>query len=380
MNAVLRLVLLISIVLFPAGPARADEEKVFLLTVPLSGPLGPLGNNAREGAELALKTWGGAYALETMDENSGEFPEDLSLDRVSVALGYFTESRFVADAPRYLYTKKPVLLPYLTSGEAAGRGPASFFRLMPTYREQGQFLGLEVLRMKKRPQRLLIVDGPGDGLAVLTAAFQETLTSPPAPEPASAAPGQKPPKPAPAPKPLDAKAEVRVMGGDRLAEPEGLAEAAEFRPDLIILALSLDEALRLAPGLAGSKMAKTPIWSGTFLGFREVGAAYASLGLNLVLALPAVNLADDGSKAVQDFNRRYLAAYHHHPTWVSALAYDSLNLAIKAVSSAGAPEEIPSRLFGEHHALGVYQLAPGGGGNPPLDFMPVKAETLGYLP
>ncbi len=368
LKKLLTLALLAVPLFFTARTAdAADDDGFFLLTVPLSGPLEKLGQSALQGAELALKALGGGYRLEVADE-AREPREDLALEQALVAMGYFTESRFTADAPRYLYAKRPVLLPFLTTGEAAGQGPATFFRLMPTYQEQGRFMAMEILRLKKRPQRLLIVVGAGEPLAALATTLEETLSAPPKGE-----------KPSATLKPLDSKAQVLVADPARLQDPAGDEELGQFRPDLVILAIDLGEALRLAPVLADDKLAKTPMWGGAYLGFREVGAAFTSLGLNLNLCLPTVNLADENSRPVQEFNRRFVSAYQTHPTWVSALAYDSLSLAIKAVASGG-PEAALTNLSGEHHSLATYDLAPGGGGTPPMEFMPIKTETLGYLP
>lgn len=373
--------ILIFLMLLAPGASSAGEAGLFVLTVPLSGPLEPLGRNAAQGAELALKTWGGGYELKVEDEN-GEPDPYLDPAPVSVALGYFTESRFSEDAPRYLYLKKPVMLPFLTNPEAAGRGPNSFFRLMPSSTEQGRYLALEVLEMKKRPQRILIVQGVGPRQAELVGAFSETLAAPPQPPPPQPPPpGQRPPRP-PAPiKPLDSKALVLIKDLEQAMRPDDIPELAKNTPDLILLALDLPEALSLAPVLAESRFKKSPLWGGIVLGFRETGAAYASLSLDLSLCLPVVNLADTRNRALQDFKRKYITDYQAHPTWIAALAYDSLNLAIKAVASSDSPESLLAFLSSQpHHSLAAYDLAAGGGGTPPMGLMPVRAETLGFLP
>lgn len=355
--------------------------RTFLLTVPLSGPLEKLGQQAKAGAELALKTWGGGFNLEIADE-SAEPREDLDLSNVAIAIGYFTESRFQLDAPKFLYLRKPVLLPYLTTPEAASRGPATFFRLMPAFTEQGERLAMEILNMNKRPRRILIVLGQAGGQAELVEALTRTLADPPQPlPPPPPEKGKRAPN-APAPiKPLDSKALVLTVDPDQAMKPGEIQELGKENPDLIILALGQDDALRLAPALAGSKWAKTPIWAGTILGFRDIGAAYASLDLNLNLCLPVINLAKGGNKEVQRFKEKYAAAWNTQPTWVAALAYDSLTLAIRAVSSGESPSETMTYLIGEtRQGLGAYDLVPGGGGRPPLDMMPVKNETLGFLP
>lgn len=365
-----------------AAMAQAQQPaRTFLLTVPLSGPLEKLGQQAKAGAELALKTWGGGFNLEVADE-AAEPREDLDLNSVDIAIGYFTESRFQLDAPKFLYLRKTVLLPYLTTAEAASRGPATFFRLMPTYTEQGERLALEILNMTKRPRRILIVQGQAGGQAELVEAITRTLVDPPQPPPPPLPEkGKRAPK-APAPiKPLDSKALVLTVNPDQAMKPGEIQELGKETPDIIIMALGQEDALRLAPVLAESKWAKTPIWSGTILGFREIGAAYASLDLNLNLCLPVINLAKGGNKEVQRFKDKYAATWHTQPTWVAALAYDSLTLAIRAVSSGDSPSETMAYLIGEtRQGLGTYDLVPGGGGRPPLDMMQVKSGTLGFLP
>ena len=385
MNIISKLILTMTLtvsVLAGAPLARAAGSGDFLLVVPESGPLAQLGRNAVQGAELALKTLGGGYSLKVIDEMDSP-QTDLDLNQVALVVGYFTESRFQEDAAGYLYFKKPVLLPFLTEAEAAGRGPSTFFRLMPTFKEQGQFMAMEILNMKKRPRRILVVRGNGEAQASLASAFEGTLAEPiQPPPPPPAEKGAKPVKnPAPI-KAIDPKF-TTVVTLDLEEAQEGLEvkELGKEGPDLIILALNRAEALRMAPVLAASKYQKKALWGGTMLGLREVGAAFAALEMNLHLSLPVANPADPKNKPVQEFRQRYVAAYQAHPTWISALAYDSLTLAIKAASSGETPEEVLSFISGQtHHSLGKYDLAPGGGGTPPLAFMPVRAETLGFLP
>jgi len=363
--------------------AQAQQPaRTFLLTVPLSGPLERMGHQAKAGAELALKTWGGGFNLEIADEAAAP-REDLDFSSVAIALGYFTESRFQLDAPKFLYLRKPVLLPYLTTAEPASRGPATFFRLMPTYAEQGEYLALELLNLNRRPRRILIIEGRAGGQAELVAALTQTLADPPQPTPPPPPEKDKRAPKAPAPvKPLDSKALILTVDPDQAMKPGEIQELAKENPDIIILALGLDDALRLAPVLAESKWAKTPLWSGTILGFREIGSAYTALNLNLSLCLPVTNLAKSaGNKEVQRFKDKYAASWHTQPTWISALAYDGLTLAIRAVSSGESPSETLAYLIGENrYALGTYDLVPGGGGRPPLDMMQVKSETVGFLP
>lgn len=349
---------------------RAEERQVFLLTVPQSGPLEHIGLNALQGAELALKIWGGSFTLEVVDEADADSSPP-SLEQVAVALGYFSESRLMEDTPTYLYAQKPVLLPFLTTSGSASRGPGIFFRLMPTYQEQGRFLAEQILKLRKRPKKLLIIKGQNKNLIELVTTLTATLAKPPKPDAAS---GKKPLKP------LGSKAKVEVIGIEQLLTPDGLIELKGNRPDLIILAVELKQALTLAPLLAASKLAKTPYWSGSYLGFRDVGAAFVTLGLPFSLGLPPVNLTDKKSRDIREFNRRYVAAYHAHPTWISALAYDAMNMAIKATSAAATDGDILGKFINEYHALGTYKLTPGGGDNPPMAMMKVTENTLGFLP
>lgn len=369
--------------LLAVSTAQAQQPaRTFLLTVPLSGPLERMGHQAKAGAELALKTWGGGFNLEIADETADP-REDLDYSSVAIALGYFTESRFQLDAPKFLYLRKPVFLPYLTTPEAASRGPATFFRLMPTYAEQGAHLALEMLSLNKRPQRILIIEGQAIGQAELAQALTQTLADPPQPTPPPPPEkGKRAPKAPVAIKPLDSKALILTVDPDQAMKPGEIQELAKVNPDIIILAVGMDDALRLAPVLAESKWSKVPIWSGTILGFREIGSAYAALDLNLSLCLPVTNLARSaGNKEVQRFKDKYAAVWHTQPTWISALAYDSLTLAIRAVSSGETSSETLAYLEGEsRQALATYNLAPGGGGHPPLDMMQVKSETVGFLP
>ncbi|MDL2227144.1 ABC transporter substrate-binding protein [Deltaproteobacteria bacterium OttesenSCG-928-M10] len=157
---------------------------------------------------------------------------------------------------------------------------------------------------------------------------------------------------------------------------------AKDGPDLVVLAVSLGEALELAPELAESNWTKAPFWGGATLGFRDVGAAFNSLELKLSVLSPVTNLAADDDRAVREFVQRYLDEHQKYPTWISALAYDGLNLAIKAASAGGSTTEILAFLNGEpHHSLGRYELSAGGGGGAlPMEFMPVTENTLGFLP
>jgi ABC-type branched-subunit amino acid transport system substrate-binding protein len=358
---------------------QADELPTLLLAVPLTGPLARFGQGAVNGSQLALKTLGGGFNMHTIDETQ-PWPEDLSLQNVPVISGYFTESALAAHAPRYIYLKKTVLLPFLGATGGAALDPANFFRLMPAADEEGEFLAMRALTLKRRPRRLLIIQGGSEADAALAEALSATLAAPiQPPDPPAPKPGQrKPPKPASI-KPLDKNAVIVT------AAPEddwaALPEFAKNNPELIILAIDSPAALDLAPRLAASKFAKVPVWGGVSLGFREVGAAFGAVKLSLSLALP-LDLADDANSAVRDFKKAYINAYKIQPTWISGIAYDSFNLAIKAVSATSVTgNNVAAFLNGHsHHALGAYQLAPGGGGRPPLTMMAVTEESLAYLP
>lgn len=226
------------------------------------------------------------------------------------------------------------------------------------------------------------MQGPALGQSELVETLTRTLAEPPQPPPPPPpAKGQRAAKPQPAIRPLDSKALVLTVSPAQAMRPGEIKELGKDNPDIIILALGLENALRLAPVLAESKWAKVPYWSGTTMGFREIGSAYASLNLNLNLCLPVISPLKSGNKEVQRFKDRYEAAWQTQPTWISALAYDSLTLAIRAVSSGDSPAETLAWLIGEsRHGLGAYDLVPGGGGRPPLDMMPVRNETIGFLP
>ncbi|MDR2945428.1 MAG: ABC transporter substrate-binding protein [Candidatus Adiutrix sp.] len=346
----------------------------FLLTVPLSGPLESMGRSAVNGAEMALATWGGGSKLKIVDE-AGPDQSEPRLNKVAVALGYFTETRFAADAPSYLYRKTPVLLPFLTTGEAAGRGPSSFFRLMPTFEEQGRFMALEILTMRRRYRRIMVVTGEGEFQQNFTAALTGALAEPPQPPPPA-----KGKKAAPAIKPLDAKSTVLTVSLAQLLAPETAPELAEAKPEVIILALSVSESLNAAPVLA-ERWAKAPVWGGISMGFREAAAAFAALDIKLQVSLPVANPLNAKNQAAQDFIQKYTNLHHAHPTWIAALAYDGLMLAIKAANSGSTSAEALAFLSGQsHHGLGTYTITPGGGGTPPLAFMPVTLDSLGFLP
>jgi len=362
-------------------PALAQEKEgaagpaVFLLAAPESGPLAEVGLRARQGAELALNIWGGGYKLENLNESQPASLDEIDLGPVALVLGYFTEKRFAADAPRYLYLRKPVLLPFLTNEEAAARGPGLFFRLMPNARDQGRFLALEILKLQRRPSRLLLVTGAAPAQTELLAALAETLVNPARAEAAGR------PSPAEASiKPLDPKARVVTISLDQALESEGLARFGRNKPDLAVLALDPAEALRLAPRLAREDE-KIPLWGAVSLGFREVGAGFLSLGLNLRLCLPAANVLSQDKPATRDFTRQFIEAYKTRPTWVSALAFDSLNLAVKAASSGEGKGGLADFLAGgRHHGLTTYDLRPEGDGSSSLALMAVRPANLGFLP
>jgi ABC-type branched-subunit amino acid transport system substrate-binding protein len=378
--------------LWLAGPALAQEQDgpagpaVFLLAVPESGPLAELGLKARQGAELALNIWGGGFKLEILNESQPDSLDEIDLGTVALVLGYFTENRFAADASRYLYLRKPVLLPFLTNEEAAARGPGLFFRLMPTARDQGRFLALEILKLRRRPDRLLLVTGAAPAQAALAEALTETLANPDrplaalggGPEEAKSSLARAASKPNI--KPLDAKAQVVALGLEEALTPGGLARFGRNKPELVVLALDRAEALRLAPRLAKDGYGKIPLWGALSLGFREVGAGFASLNLNLRLCLPAVNLTSDNT-AVREFVRQFIDAYKANPTWISALAFDSLNLAVKAASSGEDAQGLVDFIAGgRHHGLASYDLGPEGDGSVGLALMPVGPANLGFLP
>ncbi|MDR2934365.1 MAG: hypothetical protein LBV70_00560, partial [Candidatus Adiutrix sp.] len=164
-------------------------------------------------------------------------------------------------------------------------------------------------------------------------------------------------------------------------EPSGLAGFGRNKPDVAILALDRDEALRLAPRLAKEGYGKVPLWGALPLGFREVGAAFASLKLNLRLCLPAANPASQDTPALREFTRQFIDAYQDRPTWISALAFDSLNLAVKAAGSGeGAQGPADFLTGGRHHGLAAYDLGPEGDGSAGLTLMTVRPSNLGFLP
>ncbi|MDR1921195.1 MAG: ABC transporter substrate-binding protein [Candidatus Adiutrix sp.] len=387
--AALLFVMLHSASPFSPGPARADEGEppdlrsspgALMFKAPLSGPLAPFGEEARQGAELALKTWGGGLKLALVDEAAAETGP--LLGEVALVLGYFTESNFREDAPKYIFAKKPVLMPFFMTNAASAHGHENFFRLMPSLQEQGVFMALEMLRMTRRPRVILIITNDEDQSheQALAEALQETLAEPPAPAPPQAAGEAKPPKAAPPLKPLDKKALVLTVPASRLMSPDGLSELGKNAPDIIVLAVDQSRALDLAPWLAASKFSKAPLWGGASLAFREVGAAFAALDLNLKITLP-VNLANEKNAAVAEFNRGYIEKWRARPTWLAAMAYDAMNIAIKAVSSGETSADMLAFLTGQSfHSLTVYQLAPGGQGQTPVEFMPVTKETLCRLP
>lgn len=363
---------------------RLIKADTFLLTVPLSGALASWGQKAIQGAELAFSIWGGGFKLKILDENGdSRILDEIDFRKVAVSIGYFTETHFSIDAPRYIYFKKPVLLPYLSTKEAAGLAPGIFFRLLSTSQEQGRFLALEILKRSKRPTSLLIITGSGPAQIAQTAALVETLVNP-SPLLTSllgeGTPSRAEIKAAPFLKPLDPKVQVLTLNIDQALDLERLPEFGRRPPELIILALDLDEALRLVPTLAEAPYRKAVFWGGFPLGFRDVGAAFIAFNLKLELALPGANLVDSKNQAVLDFNHRYLEAYQAHPTWIAALAFDSLNLAIKAVSSGETDVAVLDFLAGRNHqALTAYDLS-SGGASPPQALMSVNNETLGYLP
>jgi hypothetical protein len=373
------------------GKDGATSPAVFLLATPESGPLAELGLKARQGAELALNIWGGGFKLQFLNESQADSLEAIDLSAVALVLGYFTENRFAVDAPRYLYLRKPVLLPYLANAEAAARGPGLFFRLMPTARDQGRFLALEILKLRRRPSRLLLVTGAAPAQAALVEALTETLARPAraasADKPTSADKPMTADKPAPADKPasnikpLDAHAQVVTLSLDQVLAPEGLARFGRNKPELVVLALDRAEALRLAPRLAKEGYEKIPLWGALSLGFREIGAGFASLSLNLQICLPAANLAVQDTPAVREITRQFIDAYKAHPTWISALAFDSLDLAVKAASiGEGAQGLVDFLAGGRHHGLSSYDLGPEGDGSAGLALMTIRPANLGFLP
>jgi ABC-type branched-subunit amino acid transport system substrate-binding protein len=365
-------------------PDRLIKADTFLLTVPLSGSLASWGQKAWQGAELAFSNWGGGFKLKILDENGdSRILDEIDFRKVAASIGYFTENRFSIDAPRYIYFKTPVLLPYLSTKEAAGLGPGIFFRLLSTSQEQGRFLALEILKKSKRPTSLLIITGSGSAQIAQTAALIETLVNPPpllmSPlEEGASSRAQS--KAAPPLKPLDPKVQVLTLNIDQALDSERLPEFGRRSPELIILALDLDEALRLVPTLAEAPYRKAVFWGSFPLGFRDVGAAFIAFNLKLELALPGANLVNSKNQAVLDFNRQYLETYQAHPTWIAALAFDSLNLAIKAVSSGETDVAVLDFLARRNHqALTAYDLS-SNGASPPQALMSVSNETLGYLP
>lgn len=171
---------------------------------------------------------------------------------------------------------------------------------------------------------------------------------------------------------------------EQALKPDSIQEFSKRPPELIILAVDLLEAMQVAPVLADSKFAKTPLWGGVNLGLRDTGAAFAFLKLRLSLCVPTINLVqtNPSPKALLDFKNRYIETWRTQPTWISALSYDAMNIAIKAAANAEEGGDLNAFLASQrHYSLGAYELAAGAQpGDLPLGLMPVRVETLGFLP
>jgi len=370
----------------PAGEIIRSpySPDTILFVAPQNGPLKNIGRSATQGARLAFQILGAGLHLQVIDETARpEARKEFDDKRLAVVIGYFTESRFEDDAPNYLYLKKPALLPFLTTTEASSRGPSTFFHLMPTAKEQGEFAAMEVLKMNKRPRRLLVIKGEGNYHQQFISSFTGTLSSPPAPKPENETGGKQKKKKKEVPlKPLDSKALVTIISLEQALQPDGLEDFEKNKPDLIMLSSSIDEGLSLAQVLADSKFSQIQIWGGTMVSFRDVGAAFTALDLKLKVITPVINLTDEKNNDGREFIQRYKEEYKTNPNWISALAFDAVSIAVKGISSGQSDETLLSFLSGQpHYALGAYELKPGlGECSLPMELMTVSEETLGYLP
>ncbi|MDR1165990.1 MAG: ABC transporter substrate-binding protein [Deltaproteobacteria bacterium] len=305
-----------------------DLKPAIVFVAPKEGPLAPLAQGAFLGADLAHKKYGGELALLSVSEspNAPYFTKVVNPGRVKVVIGHLSESALTANAPYYRQRNLPVLLPFLDNWETEELG-AQYFRLVPDVPEQGRLLARFVLGAKKKPKNVLIIESPEAPFALLSNVFQETLRDPYPPGPDGA------PKKGPL-RPLAKTAKVEIIPWEKAEDlPAVIASLKGTNADFILLALSTQQALQVAPLFCETSFGKANFLGGTALANRDMGSAFAAMKLALFALVPT----DPGNYAkkpeLRDFTVTYQLINKRTPTWTSVMAYDAVHLAIKAYST-----------------------------------------------
>ncbi|MDR2441895.1 MAG: ABC transporter substrate-binding protein [Deltaproteobacteria bacterium] len=351
----------------------SDPESV-LLVAPRTGPWSVFGQDAELGANMAIKSLGDSFKLRTIDEESPELLFDLTASPPPAAIiGHLYESSLLSVYPYYNQAKVPVLLTFLGQVPSRDLEP-NYFKFPPEASIEGLKLALEVPRTgNRRPEQIIILQGPGPVEEALAEAFRQSLLNPSAP-PAT----KQNPKPT-KPRALNAK-NVFTIPISQASDLAVLNELKISARDLVLLALPVRLAMSAAPVLSETKLKRGTLFAPTWLAVREVGAVYLAVGIeNLQVLVPVdTGTTRNPNKSLNDFTRRYTQLYRREPTWASVLAFDAARLACLAASA----EEGPSSFLADQNlsrtgVAGRYDLTGSGW---PTSLIKVDEGRLAFLP
>ncbi|MDR1656259.1 MAG: ABC transporter substrate-binding protein [Deltaproteobacteria bacterium] len=358
----------------PQPQWTGSDPDAVIVAAPRSGPWAVFGQDSEMGAALGLKSLGGDIRLRFIDEESPQLiREIISSPPPAAIIGHLYESTLAAAYPYYQAAKIPVILPFLEQISLDVLGP-TFFRLRADAAFQGQKLALEVPRTgNRRPEQVIILQGPGEAEGALAEAFREALINPKAP-----APTKQNPKPS-TPRALNAKV-VFTVPVNSFSDLAVLKELKTSPRDWVLIALPNRLALKAAPVLSETKLKRGTFIAPMWLAVREVGAVYLDVDINNLQVLVPVDLgtAKNPNKALIEFTRRYTQLYRRSPSWASVMAYDAARLACLATSGEQGPEDfLADRQQIRNGASGNYDLSGSGW---PMSLLKVEENRLSFLP
>jgi ABC-type branched-subunit amino acid transport system substrate-binding protein len=358
----------------PAAPIPKASPPAVYLVAPATGPFSPLGGDVELGVKLGLKSVGDSLALRVLDEDSPGFLRELFASPAPVvAIGHLYEASLAGAWPWYQAAGVPVVSPFL-DGLAISELGESFIGLMPSPAAQGLRLAREVPKTgSRRPNQVIILQGPEPADEALAEAFREGLINPPAPEPT-----RRNPKPA-KPRGMNAKL-VLTIPVSSAGDLRVLSELKTSSRDVVLLALPSRLVLRCAPALAESDLRRATYLAPVWLATREMGALFIGASMPDFQALVPLGMgtASKPNKSLDELIIRYARAYRREPTWPALVAYEVARLAaLAAADEAGAGASLADKELERSGTAGAFTLSPGGW---PSTLVKIDESRLSLLP
>lgn len=354
----------------PAPAPREAGYRYIGLIVPQNGPLAPLGESLKIGAEMAV-----AAANAPLDKHQRPFRllvEDetatipdasrLAADpRVLIMVGHTTERSLETMTRLYLKTGRPVLLPMIADDRAMELGEGLFYRVGPSYADQAQALARYALdRLAAKTAAVVRHDSRFSRL--LSETFIQTWKS------------------------AD-RQEVReiVSPGTPSSGNPWWAPLVEYKPDVTFLALPTIPAVEVIQALNGAKV-KTNFLGSLALAHADVVALMARQSSPAFLSLPLP--LDETREDRAAFLKQFDSQHHHPPDWGTVLGYDTTRLALAALAQAGDnPEAVKpflDQLSSPQQAyrglVGDYWFRAKGQGQAPVNVVPVNSALMDRVP